>query len=137
MQGSPPDDLNGFFAFLVIPPAPPFPEHLYLKKMCGVVWSYSGPMEKAEEVFKPIREFRKPAVDLAGPLPHHVLQGMFDAFYPAGLQWYWRADFVKELSDAAIKEHVKFGNALPTMLSTMHLYPVNGAASKVGKKDTA
>src|SRR6266853_1972410 len=40
-----PDDLNGFFAFLTVPPAPPFPEHLHLKKMCGVVWSYAGPQE--------------------------------------------------------------------------------------------
>ena len=32
-----PDELNGFFAFLAVPPAPPFPEHLHLKKMCGVV----------------------------------------------------------------------------------------------------
>jgi FAD/FMN-containing dehydrogenase len=53
------------------------------------------------------------------------------------LQWYWRADFVKELSDKAISEHIKFGNALPTMLSSMHMYPVNGAASRVSSKDTA
>src|SRR5919198_5035061 len=43
-----PDDLNGFFAFLTVPPAPPFPEHLHMKKMCGVVWAYAGPQEKAE-----------------------------------------------------------------------------------------
>jgi len=62
---------------------------------------------------------------------------MFDALYPPGLQWYWRADFVNEISDAAIKEHIKFGSALPTMHSSMHLYPVNGAAGRVGKNDTA
>jgi FAD/FMN-containing dehydrogenase len=132
-----PDDLNGFFAFLTVPPGPPFPEHLYLKKMCGIVWAYSGPLEKAEEIFKPIRAFKKPALDLVGPLPQPALQGMFDALYPTGLQWYWRADFVKELNDKAITEHIKFGNALPTMLSSMHMYPVNGAASRISKKDTA
>src|ERR1041384_610402 len=46
---SAPDDLNGFFAFLTVPPAPPFPENLHMKKMCGVVWAYAGPQEKAEE----------------------------------------------------------------------------------------
>jgi FAD/FMN-containing dehydrogenase len=132
-----PDDLNGFFAFLTVPPGPPFPEHLYLKKMCGIVWAYSGPLEKAEEIFKPIRAFKKPALDFVGPLPHPALQSMFDALYPAGLQWYWRADFVRELNDKTITEHIKFGNALPTMLSSMHMYPVNGAASRVSKKDTA
>jgi FAD/FMN-containing dehydrogenase len=62
---------------------------------------------------------------------------MFDALLPPGLQMYWRADFVKEISDGAIQEHVKFGNALPSMLSLMHLYPIDGAAGRVGKNDTA
>jgi len=132
-----PDELNGFFAFLTVPPGPPFPEHLHLKKMCGIVWAYTGPIEKAEEVFKPIRAFKKPAVDLLGPLPHPALQSMFDPLYPKGLQCYWRADFVNELSDEAIKIHLKFGNELPSMLSTMHLYPINGVASRIGKTDTA
>src|SRR5207245_1355692 len=85
---------------------------------------------------KPIRAFKKAALDFVGPLPHPALQSMFDGIYPPGLQWYWRADFVKELSDEAIAEHIKFGNALPTMHSTMHLYPINGAASRIGKNDT-
>src|SRR5437016_6270099 len=132
-----PDDLNGFFAFLTVPPAPPFPEHLHMKKMCGVVWAYAGAQEKAEETFKPIRAFKKPALDFVGPLPQPALQGMFDALYPPGLQWYWRADFVNALSDDAIAQHIRFGEALPTMHSTMHLYPIDGAASRVGKNDTA
>ena len=132
-----PDDLSGFFAFLTVPPGPPFPEHLHLKKMCGVVWAYAGPLEKGEETFKPIRAFKKPALDFVGPLPQPALQSMFDALYPPGLQWYWRANFVNELSDDAIAQHIRFGAALPTMHSTMHMYPINGAASRVGKNETA
>lgn len=132
-----PDDLNGFFAFLTVPPAPPFPEHLHMKKMCGIVWAYTGPLDKAEEVFKPIRAFKTPALDFAGPLPQPALQSMFDPLYPPGLQWYWRADFVNELSDEAILKHISFGKELPTMHSSMHLYPINGAASRVINKDTA
>jgi FAD/FMN-containing dehydrogenase len=132
-----PDDLNGFFAFLTVPPAPPFPEHLHMKKMCGVVWTCAGPLTKAEEIFKPIRAFKKAALDFVGPLPQPALQSMFDALYPPGLQWYWRADFVNEINDEAVAQHIRFGNALPSMHSTMHLYPINGAASRVGKSDTA
>ena len=40
-----PRDINGFFAFLIVPPGPPFPEHLHIKKMCGVVWCYTGPIK--------------------------------------------------------------------------------------------
>jgi hypothetical protein len=131
-----PEDLTGFFAFLIVPPGPPFPEPLHNKTMCGIVWCYSGPMEKAEGIFKPIRSFSPPALDLVGPIPHTALQSMFDGLYPPGLQWYWKADFVNELSDEAIALHVKYGSKIPTMQSSMHLYPINGAAHRVGKNDT-
>jgi FAD/FMN-containing dehydrogenase len=132
-----PDDVNGFFAFLTVPPGPPFPENLHNKKMCGVVWCYTGPLEQAEAVFKPIRAVAPPALDFVGPLPQPALQGMFDALYPPGHQWYWKADFVKELSDAAIALHVKHGSQLPTPQSTMHLYAIDGAAGRVGPTETA
>ena len=132
-----PDDLYGFFAFLIVPPGPPFPEHLHQKNMCGIVWCYTGPMELAETTFKPIREQFPPALDFVGPLPHPALQSMFDPLYGPGLQHYWKADFVRELSDEAIEVYIKHGSQLPSMLSTIHLYPVNGAAHRVGKHDTA
>jgi hypothetical protein len=131
-----PDDLNGFFAFLTVPPGPPFPEPLHMKKMCGVVWCYAGPLDKAEETMRPARSFLKPALDLVGPIPHPAVQSMFDALYPPGFQWYWKADFVNELSDDAIAAHMKHGPDMPTMFSTMHLYPINGAAHRVGSNET-
>jgi FAD/FMN-containing dehydrogenase len=132
-----PRELTGFFAFLIVPPGPPFPEHLHNKKMCGVVWAYSGPLKSAQSVFKPIRKFKTPALDMVGPIPHPVLNSMFDALYPSGLQWYWKADFVRELSDEAIALHVEHGSRMPTLLSTMHLYPVDGAAGRVKNDGTA
>jgi FAD/FMN-containing dehydrogenase len=131
------EDINGFFAFLVVPPGPPFPEHLHGKTMCGIVWCYAGAIERAEEVFRPIRQVGPPALDLVGPLPYPALQSMFDVLYPPGLQSYWRADFVNELSDDAIRLHVQYGSEIPTMLSTMHLYPINGAVHRLGRHDTA
>jgi FAD/FMN-containing dehydrogenase len=131
-----PEDISGFFAFLVVPPGPPFPQPLHNQKMCGVVWCYTGPLDQAEQTFEPIRRFKTPVLDLVGPMSYPVLQSLFDALYPPGLQWYWKADFVKELSDEAIALHRKYGAELPTMHSTTHFYPINGAAHRVGKNDT-
>jgi FAD/FMN-containing dehydrogenase len=131
-----PDTLNGFFAFLTVPPTDPFPEALWGKTMCGVVWAYTG--EAPEETFAPIcAQFGPPALDWVGPIPHPALQSMFDGFYPAGHQWYWKADFVREIPDAAVDIHVTYGSALPTPLSTMHLYPIDGVAGRVPKDATA
>lgn len=132
-----PEDLNGFFAFLTVPPGPPFPEALHLRKMCGVVWCYTGPAEEADAVFAPVQQVGVPALHGVHPMPYPMLQGAFDALYPPGEQWYWKADFVRELSDAAITHHIEHGSAMPTPKSTMHLYPINGAAHRVGKNETA
>ena len=132
-----PDEFNGWFGFLTIPPAAPFPEQYQLHKMCTVVWCYTGPLEKAEETFKPIRAFRPPAMDLCGPIPFPALQSMFDVFYPAGLQWYWRSDFFKHYDDKMVGLHVKYALELPTPYSTMHIYPINGAAGRISRQDTA
>src|SRR6266704_1004052 len=132
-----PEEINGWFAFITVPPTPPFPEQFHLQKMCAIVWCYSGALDKADELFKPIRAFRSPAVDFAGPIPWPVLQSLFDALYPPGLQWYWKADFFHDLSEKAIDLHVKYSAQLPTMHSTMHLYPINGAVHRASTSDTA
>jgi len=132
-----PEELYGFFAFLKVPPGPPFPEELHHKTMCAIVWSYCGPLDNVTEAFRPIRKFRPPKFELTGPMPYTALQSMFDAIYPPGLQWYWRGDFVSEIPDPAIEEHLKYGGQLPTLHSTMHLYPVDGAAGRVGRHETA
>jgi len=133
-----PDEVNGWFAFLTVPPVAPFPEHLQGKKMCGVVWCYAGPQADGEAALAPARAaFGTPALDWVGPMPYSALNSMFDGIYPAGHQWYWKADFFNELSDEAIARHVEFGNALPTIPSTMHLYPINGRAGRVGNDETA
>ena len=132
-----PQDINGWFGFVTVPPGPPFPESVHLQKMCAVVWCYTGPLDQAEARFKPIREAMPPVVDFAGPIPWPVLQSLFDGLYPPGLQWYWKADFVGELSDKAIDLHIKYGHQLPSMHSTMHLYPINGAAHRAAPGDTA
>ncbi len=130
------EEINGFFAFLIVPPGPPFPAHLHLKNMCGIVWCYAGALDKAEQIFKPIRDVLRPALDFVGPIPHPALQTMFDGLFPPGLQWYWKSDFVKELSDEAIARHIEHGSKIPTPLSTMHLYPINGKAHRIGKTET-
>src|SRR5437868_9158083 len=79
-----PEEINGWFGFVTVPPALPFPEQVHLQKMCAIVWCYTGPLEQADERFKPIRAFGPPAVDFAGPIPSPVLQNLFDAPYPPG-----------------------------------------------------
>ena len=131
-----PENLYGFFAIMTVPPGPPFPEELHMKKMCGVVWCYTGPESEAEAVFQPVKEFGPPAMYGIQPMPYPALQGAFDALYPPGMHWYWKGDFFNELTDEAIDLHVKHGFEMPSWQSTMHLYPIDGKPNQVGPDDT-
>ena len=123
-----------------VPPGRPFPEELHLRKVCGVVWCYAGAEEDAAA---------KAMAPMLDALPEPLLHGVAGDAAPGaaervrrrstrpGDQWYWRADFVNEISDEAIDEHARFGAELPTWQSTMHLYPIDGAAHDVGAADTA
>ena len=122
---------------MTVPPAPMFPEELHGHKVCGVMWCYTGDEAKAEELFAPALAVGTPVLHGVGPMPFPAVQSLFDGLYTPGLQWYWRADFVRELPDAAVEQHLEWGRRLPTMHSTMHLYPIDGAAHDVGASDTA
>jgi UDP-N-acetylenolpyruvoylglucosamine reductase len=132
-----PEEISGFFAYLVIPPVPLFPESLHLRTVCGIVWCSTGSAEQTEAALKPMLGVGQPLLHHVGPAPFPAVQSLFDPLFVPGLQWYWRADYFTELSDDAIARHHEHGSKIPTMLSTMHLYPVNGAAQRVGRNDTA
>ena len=132
-----PEDLSGWIGLITIPPAPPFPESLWGRKSCAIVWCYSGPHDQADERLEQVRSFGSPLIVGIQAMPYSMLTTAFDALYPAGLQWYWRADFFKEITDEAIEIHRAFGDRLPTGHSTMHLYPIDGAAARVPSSATA
>jgi FAD/FMN-containing dehydrogenase len=130
------DDLYGFFAVMTVPPVDAFPEAFHLHKACAVMWCYIGDPADADEAFAPVRAM-EPAFDGIGEAPFPGLQSAFDGLYPKGLQWYWRGDFLDTVPDEAVAAHARFAEELPTMHSTMHLYPIDGAPNRVGQQDTA
>ena len=101
-----PRELNGFFAFHTVPPAPPFPEEIHLRKVCGVVWCYTSATRRTRPAaMAPLLDaVPEPLMHGVQPMPHPALQGAFDGLYPPGDQWYWRADFVKEIPDEAVAD---------------------------------
>ncbi|MEV3861101.1 FAD-binding oxidoreductase [Streptomyces sp. NPDC050095] len=136
---SAPRDANGFFMYATVPPGPPFPEELHLRKVCAVVWCHtSGDPEAADRAMAPLLDrLPEPLLHAVAPMPHPALQSMFDGLYPPGDQWYWRADFVQEIPDEAVALHAKFGPEAPSVQSTMHLYPIDGAVHDHHSTDTA
>src|SRR3954454_10062236 len=70
-----PRELNGFFAFATVPPGPPFPEEIHLRKVCGVVWCYLGSEADAAKAMAPLLDVvSEPLMHGVGPMPHSALQ---------------------------------------------------------------
>ena len=63
---SAPEDINGWFGFQTVPPVPAFPQEHHLKKVCLITWCYTGDLARAEDVFKPIRQWGTPIMDFVG-----------------------------------------------------------------------
>lgn len=131
------EDMYGWFGFIEVPPAPFIPEHLHGEKMAAIMWCYTGSQEKAEEAFKPVRSLGELSFDGLHEAPYPAIQSAFDALYPKGVHSYWKGDFVQDIPEESIEKHLKHGFNLPSPLSTMHLYPINGAVHRVASDATA
>jgi hypothetical protein len=132
-----PTELSGFFATLSVPTGDPFPEELWQLPVCGIFWCYTGPLDQTDEVFQAVRSFKQPLLDGVAEMPFAQFQSAFDPVYPPGYQWYWRGDFIGKIPDSAVEVHEQFGRTLPTALTTMHLYPLDGVVHQVDSSATA
>jgi UDP-N-acetylenolpyruvoylglucosamine reductase len=132
-----PEEIGGFPAFQIAPPLPFIPEQRHGDTFVALVACWAGPVEQGERALKPWHDVAPVVAEFVGPMPYPALNSAFDGLVPPGLQHYWKANFVKELSDAAIEAHAEHGPKVPAVNSTVHIYPINGACHRVASDETA
>ena len=133
-----PEELGAFVGLKTVLSTDPFPKDYWGRRACAVISSYNGPAEEGEKVMAQLlRSVPKPIFNWMGAMPFPAMQTLFDPFFPKGLQWYWKGDFVKSLPDEAIDTHIAQAAKAPSGLSLMHLYPIDGAVHRVPKDATA
>ena len=132
-----PRQYGGFPAFQIAPPLPFIPENRVGEPFIAMVNCWTGSPEEGERIIAQVRSIAPPVAELVGPMPYPALNSAFDALVPPGLQHYWKANFVTELTDAMIDAHAMHGPKVPAVNSTVHIYPINGACHDVAPEDTA
>jgi FAD/FMN-containing dehydrogenase len=132
-----PEQFGGFPAWQIAPPLPFIPEDRHGEPFLIFVTCWAGPVEQGEEVLKPLRDIAPVVAEHVGPMPYPALNSAFDALVPHGMQHYWKATFSKDLPDEAIAAHLEHGPKVPALNSTVHIYPINGAAHRVASDETA
>jgi hypothetical protein len=127
---------SGFFCWHTVPPGPPFPQEIHMRKVCGIVWCIVGSDEEAEQAMAPMLEVAEPLMHAVTRMPLPALNSAFDGLYAPGDQWYWRADFVNQIPDEAIAQNQEWNEKMPSWKSGSHMYPIDGAAHDIGATDT-
>src|SRR5688572_1993526 len=114
---SAPEKLCPLLGLKTVPSTAPFPQELWGVRICAVISCYDGSAEEGERALRSLRQALPPPIlDGMAEMPFTALQSLFDGLLPPGLQWYWKADFVKELSDAAIDTHIEHALKSPSEL---------------------
>ena len=132
-----PEEFGGFPAWQIAPPLPFVPEERHGDTFLAFVACWAGPIDQGEQMLKPLHDVAPVVAEHVGPMPYPALNSAFDGLVPPGLQHYWKANFVKELSDDAIAAHLEHGPNVPVVNSTVHIYPINGACHRVASDETA
>jgi FAD/FMN-containing dehydrogenase len=132
-----PEQFGGFPAFQIAPPLPFIPEDRHGETFLAFIACWAGPVDEGERILKPLHDLAEVVAEHVGPMPYPALNGAFDGLVPAGLQHYWKANFVRELTDDAITAHLLHGPKVPAVNSTVHIYPINGACHRVAADATA
>ena len=132
-----PEDLGIFVGLKTVPSMDPFPKEGWGKRACAIIGCYNGSVEDGQRVLAPLLDKLPPPIfNWMGEMPFPAINALFDPFFPKGLQWYWKGDFVKSLSDEAIDAHIAEAAKAPTELCLMHLYPIDGAVKRVARDAT-
>jgi len=106
-------------------------------RVAAVVGSHCGSLEAGEEAFRPLKAFGPPVMDALGPIPYATLNGMIDGAFPKGALNYWKAQFLTDLTDDAIRDIVAGFERCPSPMSAIILEHFHGAASRVPVTATA
>lgn len=106
-------------------------------QIIGIAACYAGPVEQGAEVMRPLKEFGPPVMDMMGPLPYIALQQANDPTAPAGLQNYWKAAFLQDLSDEPINAMIEYATHATSPFSMIHLHQLGGAMNRVAADATA
>jgi hypothetical protein len=96
---------------------------------------YIGPMDEGNQVLKPLREYGTPVEDQIAPVSYLQIQSAGDSIFPRGRRYFWKAQFMREITDGAI-DVLLASYATAPIESLVVFQQVGGAISRVPIADT-
>lgn len=119
------------------PPAPWLPEHAHGKPMVGLVVNHTGSPEQAAAELAPIRAYGEPWADIIQLKEYTAQQSMLDATQPKGMHYYWKSEFVAELSDELLSTYRAQAAAQDAPANQIVLFQIGGVLHQFAEDDGA
>jgi FAD/FMN-containing dehydrogenase len=94
-----PRELAVWMILLRAPEAPFVPDNWHGKRVCAMAVCYSGDLHDVDKVLAPIQALGDPVIDLLAAQPYTQVQSYLDMTEPKGNHYYWKTEYVTELSD--------------------------------------
>ena len=124
-----PDDVEAW-AFLLTSPEG--------EAIAAMVIGYNGPVDEGGPLLEPARNFGPPVADTVGPLPYNKRQSMIDeGSAEHGVLRYWKSGHLDRLDDEAIDLIVDHASRMTSPMSSVGLFRVHGAVTRVPPEATA
>jgi FAD/FMN-containing dehydrogenase len=134
---SEPEEMGAFLGFHQGPPVPFLPEEWHGRPVAVIAGMWTGDLEAGPAHWQTMLDAGPALGSFFSPMPYPALNVMFDGLNVAGLQGYWKADFLRTLSDDALRTAVEFAPGIPTVHTANHFYPIDGAVNRVAPEATA
>lgn len=134
-----PDEVSTACAVITAPPEPFVPAELRGKPVIGFAVLYVGDAEFGAGAVQPLKDLG-PVVDHVGQMPYTAFQAALDPLAPWGVRSYWRGEYMRELSDAAIDTFLAHAVDVTTLgapLSQMIIFRIGQGVAAVPDEATA
>lgn len=90
-----------------------------------------GDEASGDRLLRPLLEHGEPVESSLTPVPYVELQSRGDSLFPRGRRYYWKAQFLRSLTDPAIDAMLEVYARAPSVNSLLVLQHVGGAIARV------
>ncbi|HXE24701.1 MAG TPA: FAD-binding oxidoreductase [Roseiarcus sp.] len=123
-----PDDISADAALMTLPGG---------DRGVSISAFHAGPLEQAERALEPLRNAIPPLEDRIRAIPYVELQRAGDATFPRGDRFFWKAQFLRSIPDAAIETLIDIYPAAPSPRSLFVFQQVGGAIARAPAEQSA
>jgi FAD/FMN-containing dehydrogenase len=119
------------------PPAPWLPKNVHGESIIALIVCHSGAVGDGEKLVAPIKTFGAPVGDVVQRRPYVTQQSLLDATQPKGRRYYWKSEYLGELSSDLLANAIEHARRMPSPHSAVILFPVDGAVQRLPENHSA